>query len=238
MQLFKALANLADSENFSGKRITNCHFSLGWTELNFKPKPKPNPDNHCRLSKLSLAKRSKLFGQLLTSLCRVSSVHHPRRVVAAEIVQRFRYCFWRTSVAATSSGCGSCCSCSYSTLWLFAISFYSAHFIMTGACEAAHTFFIIMSAYQHVANILQDHRLCQCLSLCPSASLPLSLFLHFSLLLALLPSLLLRNQVEPSQALKCAFRAARLGASLHSSLIVWIMPTSAAGKTHKAALWC
>lgn len=45
----------------------NFKLYFRFRRINFKPKP----DNHCRLSKLSLAKRSELFGQLLTSLCRV-----------------------------------------------------------------------------------------------------------------------------------------------------------------------
>lgn len=68
-----------------------------------------------------------------------------------------------------------------------------------------HTFFIIMSAYQHVANILHGHRWWRSASqsqhLAPAG-------------------------LGPSEALKCAFRAARWAASLHSSLIVWMMTTT------------
>jgi len=89
---------------------------------------------------------------------------------------------------------------------LLAIPFYFAHFIMTAACQAAHTFFIIMSAYQHVANIPPEppHP--------PDPAAPLA------------PPTIWTPRAfgaNTSQALNCAFRAARLAApQLHSWLIV------------------
>lgn len=198
--------------------------------LNFKP----GPDNHCRLSKLSLAKRSELFGQLLTSLCRVPS--HPAPFVIA--FSRFLYPFPRRCVAAKlcnvsdaafgahplppSWSC-SCC-CPYSVVIRHFILFCTFYY----DCRLRGSSYIF---YYYV-----------CLSACgkytpgpPPVPAPKVLP---SIVCVEEPHRVAPSRAKPSHALKCAFRAARLGAPLYSSLIVWMMTTSAASKAHKAALWC
>lgn len=83
------------------------------------------------------------------------------------------------------------------TLWLFAISFYSAHFIMAAAC-LIH--FLLLCLLISMWQIYSMATVGAAVPPSPSTSLPAGL--------------------GPSEALKCAFRAARWAASLHSSLIV------------------
>lgn len=126
-----------------------------------------------------------------------------------KIVQRFRYCFWRTSCAA-AMGLWALSSLSLShyallllrrrplcTLWLFAISFYSTHFIMAAVC-LIH--FLLLCLLISMWQIYSMATVGSAVPPSPSTSLPAGL--------------------GPSEALKCTFRAARWAASLHSSLIV------------------